>query len=86
MRTFFSRSIGRMAASVFLLCAPAPIIFSGCTNLTEVPPDALTPTNASTPAAAAGFIAADVNVAFGSDGTMAGHLYAIHCASFDTPN
>ncbi|MEO8561346.1 MAG: RagB/SusD family nutrient uptake outer membrane protein [bacterium] len=46
MRTIFSRSIGRMAAGVFLLCAPAPIIFSGCTNLTEVPPDALTPTNA----------------------------------------
>jgi hypothetical protein len=31
---------------VILLSAPGPIIFSGCTNLTEVPPDALTPTNA----------------------------------------
>ena len=45
MRTFYSR-IGRLAASVLLLCGPAPIIFSGCTNLTEVPPDALTPNNA----------------------------------------
>ena len=35
-----------MAAGVLLLCGPAPIIFSGCTNLTEVPPDALTPTTA----------------------------------------
>ena len=31
---------------VFLLCAPAPIVFGACTNLTEVPKDALTPTNA----------------------------------------
>ena len=46
----------------------------------------LTPTNASAPATTAGFIAADVNVAFGTDGTMSGHLYAIHCASFDTPD
>jgi hypothetical protein len=46
MRTFFSRSMGRLAAGVFLLCVPAPILFSACTNLTEVPPDALTPTNA----------------------------------------
>ncbi|HEY4182573.1 MAG TPA: hypothetical protein VGM90_37330 [Kofleriaceae bacterium] len=43
-----------------------------------------TPTNANTPADAAGFLAADVDVAFGSDGTIAGHLYATHCASFDT--
>ncbi|HEY4180488.1 MAG TPA: hypothetical protein VGM90_26775 [Kofleriaceae bacterium] len=46
----------------------------------------LTPTNANMPAAATGFIAADVSVAFGGDGTMTGHLYAIHCASFDTTN
>ena len=46
MRTFFPKSIGRMTVGVFLLCAPAPIVFSGCTNLTEVPKDALTPTNA----------------------------------------
>jgi hypothetical protein len=46
MRNPFPRSIGRMTLSVLLLCGPAPIIFSGCTNLTEVPQDALTPTNA----------------------------------------
>jgi starch-binding outer membrane protein, SusD/RagB family len=46
MRNFFSRSIGRMTAGVFLLCVPAPILFSACTNLTEVPKDALTPVNA----------------------------------------
>jgi len=46
MRTFFSKSIGRMTLGAVLLCAPAPIVFSACTNLTEVPKDALTPTNA----------------------------------------
>src|SRR5215208_6085281 len=46
MRTLFSKSIGRMTVGVVLLCAPAPIVFSACTNLTEVPQDALTPTNA----------------------------------------
>src|SRR5215207_4784313 len=46
MRTFIPKSIGRMTAGVFLLCAPAPIVFSACTNLTEVPKDALTPANA----------------------------------------
>ena len=46
MRKIFSWSIGRMTLGVLLLCGPAPIIFSGCTNLTEVPQDALTPTNA----------------------------------------
>ena len=46
MRKLFSRSIGRMTFGVLVLCGPAPIIFSGCTNLTEVPQDALTPTNA----------------------------------------
>jgi hypothetical protein len=46
MRTFFSKSIGRMTLGAFLLCVPAPILFSACTNLTEVPKDALTPTNA----------------------------------------
>ena len=35
-----------MTFGVLVLCGPAPIIFSGCTNLTEVPQDALTPTNA----------------------------------------
>src|SRR3954465_6017913 len=46
MRNIFSRSIGRMTLGALLLCGPAPIIFSGCTNLTEVPQDALTPSNA----------------------------------------
>jgi len=46
MRTLFSKSIGRMTVGVVLLCAPAPIVFSACTNLTEVPQDALTPNNA----------------------------------------
>jgi hypothetical protein len=46
MRTLFPKSIGRMTVGVFLLCAPAPIVFSACTNLTEVPQDALTPNNA----------------------------------------
>src|SRR5689334_1091709 len=46
MRKIFSWSIGRMTLGALLLCGPAPIIFSGCTNLTEVPQDALTPTNA----------------------------------------
>jgi starch-binding outer membrane protein, SusD/RagB family len=46
MRKLFSWSIGRMTLGALLLCGPAPIIFSGCTNLTEVPQDALTPTNA----------------------------------------
>src|SRR5919107_5992599 len=46
MRNLFPRSIGRMTLSVLLLCGPAPIVFSACTNLTEVPEDALTPTNA----------------------------------------
>jgi hypothetical protein len=46
MRKVFSWSIGRMTLGALLLCGPAPIIFSGCTNLTEVPKDALTPTNA----------------------------------------
>jgi hypothetical protein len=46
MRTLLSKSIGRMTAGVLLLCAPAPIVFSGCTDLTEVPRDALTPANA----------------------------------------
>ena len=46
MRTLFPKSIGRMTIGVFLLCAPAPIVFSACTNLTEVPQDALTPNNA----------------------------------------
>ena len=45
MRNLFPKSIGRMTVGVFLLCAPAPIVFSACTNLTEVPQDALTPTN-----------------------------------------
>jgi hypothetical protein len=35
-----------MTLGVFLLCVPGPIVFSGCTNLTEVPQDALTPGNA----------------------------------------
>jgi hypothetical protein len=46
MRTLLSKSIGRMTVGALLLCAPAPIIFNGCTNLTEVPKDALTPENA----------------------------------------
>ena len=46
MRNLFSKSIGRMTVGVFLLCAPAPIVFSACTDLTEVPRDALTPENA----------------------------------------
>ena len=46
MRNHFSKSIGRMTVGVFLLCAPAPIVFSACTDLTEVPRDALTPENA----------------------------------------
>jgi starch-binding outer membrane protein, SusD/RagB family len=46
MRNLLSKSIGRMTAGVLLLCAPAPIVFSACTNLTEVPKDALTPANA----------------------------------------
>ena len=46
MRTLLSKSIGRMTVGVLLLCAPAPIVFSACTNLTEVPKDALTPANA----------------------------------------
>ena len=46
MRTFLSKSIGRMTVGALLLCAPAPIVFSACTNLTEVPKDALTPENA----------------------------------------
>jgi starch-binding outer membrane protein, SusD/RagB family len=46
MRKLFSWSIGRMTLGALLLCGPAPIIFSGCTNLTETPQDALTPTNA----------------------------------------
>jgi hypothetical protein len=35
-----------MTVGVILLCVPAPILFSACTNLTEVPKDALTPTTA----------------------------------------
>jgi hypothetical protein len=46
MRNFQSRSIGRMSLAVVLLCAPAPIVFGACTDLTEVPRDALTPSNA----------------------------------------
>src|SRR5215218_2799718 len=46
MRTFLSKSIGRTTLGVFLLCAAAPIAISACTDLTEVPKDALTPTNA----------------------------------------
>lgn len=46
MRNFFSKSIGRMTLGAFLLCVPGPILFSACTNLTEVPKDALTPSNA----------------------------------------
>ena len=46
MRTFFSKSIGRMTLGAVLLCVPAPILFSACTNLAEVPKDALTPNNA----------------------------------------
>jgi hypothetical protein len=46
MRTFFKKSIGRMTVGALMLLGPAPIIFSACTNLTEVPQDALTPTNA----------------------------------------
>jgi hypothetical protein len=46
MRTLFPKSIGRMTVGVFLLCAPAPIVFCACTNLTVVPQDALTPNNA----------------------------------------
>lgn len=46
MRNLFPKSIGRMTVGVLLLCAPAPIVFSACTDLTEVPRDALTPDNA----------------------------------------
>src|SRR5919107_3643773 len=46
MRNLYSKSIGRMTMGVLLLCAPAPIVFSACTDLTEVPRDALTPDNA----------------------------------------
>jgi hypothetical protein len=46
MRILFSKSIGRLTVGVLLLCAPAPIVFSACTNLAEVPQDALTPNNA----------------------------------------
>jgi hypothetical protein len=46
MRNLFSKSIGRMTVGAALLCAPAPIVFSACTDLTEVPRDALTPDNA----------------------------------------
>ena len=46
MRTLFSKSIGRITVGALLLCAPAPIVFGACTNLTEVPQDALTPANA----------------------------------------
>ena len=46
MRILVSRPARRMTLGAFLLCVPGPIIFSACTNLTEVPKDALTPTNA----------------------------------------
>jgi starch-binding outer membrane protein, SusD/RagB family len=46
MRTFFSRSIGRVTVGAVLLLGAAPVVFGACTNLTEVPQDALTPSNA----------------------------------------
>ncbi|MEP6730882.1 MAG: RagB/SusD family nutrient uptake outer membrane protein [bacterium] len=45
MTTFNSRSIRRAIASA-LLFVPAQMVFIGCTNLAEVPKDALTPDNA----------------------------------------
>lgn len=45
MPTFNSRSI-RRATLTALLLVPAQMAFYGCTNLTEVPKDALTPDNA----------------------------------------
>ncbi|MEP6998888.1 MAG: RagB/SusD family nutrient uptake outer membrane protein [bacterium] len=45
MTTFFSRSIRRATVSALLL-VPAQMVVYGCTNLTEVPQDALTPDNA----------------------------------------
>ncbi|CAN5743591.1 hypothetical protein BH11MYX2_BH11MYX2_16870 [soil metagenome] len=43
----------------------------------------LTPTAANVPTDPTGFVAADLTVQFGTDGAMTGHVYAIHCASFD---
>ena len=45
MTSFLPRSIRRVALSALLL-VPAQMAFYGCTNLTEVPQDALTPDNA----------------------------------------
>jgi starch-binding outer membrane protein, SusD/RagB family len=45
MTTNLSRSIRRVTLSVALF-VPAQMVFYGCTNLTEVPKDALTPSNA----------------------------------------
>ena len=45
MTTFLKQSIRRMALGAMIL-APALTVFHGCTNLTEVPKDALTPDNA----------------------------------------
>ena len=45
MTTFLSRPIRRVMLSM-LLFIPAQMAFYGCTNLTEVPKDALTPDNA----------------------------------------
>jgi hypothetical protein len=45
MMTFLPKSIRRFTVGAVLL-VPALMIFDGCTNLTEVPQDALTPNNA----------------------------------------
>ena len=45
MTTLNFRSLRRLAAGVMLF-VPAQMVFSACTNLTEVPKDALTPDNA----------------------------------------
>jgi starch-binding outer membrane protein, SusD/RagB family len=45
MTTFFKKSIRRVTLGALLL-APALTLFQACTNLTEVPKDALTPNNA----------------------------------------
>jgi hypothetical protein len=45
MTTFLTKST-RRATMTALLLVPALMVFHGCTNLTEVPQDALTPSNA----------------------------------------
>ena len=45
MTTFLKKSIRRVTLGAMIL-APALAVFNGCTNLTEVPKDALTPDNA----------------------------------------